>query len=55
MIRGLFSFAEFHYNIRSVLDGTEYRTATIPHLCVPVSVTSNSCRYHCTPIGLIMA
>lgn len=37
-IRGLFSFAEFHYNIRTVLDGTVYRMATIPRLYVPVYI-----------------
>lgn len=35
-IRGLFSFAEFHYNIRTVLDGTVYRMATVPRYYVPV-------------------
>ncbi len=35
-IRGLFSFAEFHYNIRTVLDGAVYRMATIPRLYVPI-------------------
>ncbi len=37
-IRGLFSFAEFHYNIRTVLDGTVYRMATIPRVYVPVYI-----------------
>ena len=37
-IRGLFSFAEFHYNIRTVLDGTVYRMATIPRIYVPVYI-----------------
>lgn len=37
-IRGLFSFAEFHYNIRTVLDGTVYRMATIPRFYVPVYI-----------------
>ena len=37
-IRGLFSFAEFHYNIRTVLDGTVYRMATIPRLYVPIYI-----------------
>lgn len=37
-IRGLFSFAEFHYNIRTVLDGTVYRMATIPRLYVPAYI-----------------
>ncbi|MCO5129927.1 MAG: glycosyltransferase family 39 protein [Xanthobacteraceae bacterium] len=37
-VRGLFSFAEFHYNIRTVLDGTVYRMATIPRLYVPVYI-----------------
>lgn len=37
-IRGLFSFADFHYNIRTVLDGTVYRMATIPRLYVPVYI-----------------
>jgi hypothetical protein len=34
----LFSFAEFHYNIRTVLDGTVYRMATIPRIYVPVYI-----------------
>jgi hypothetical protein len=34
----LFSFAEFHYNIRTVLDGTVYRMATIPRLYVPIYI-----------------
>ena len=37
-IRGLFSFGEFHYNIRTVLDGTVYRMATIPRLYVPAYI-----------------
>jgi hypothetical protein len=37
-IRGLFSFAEFHYNIRTVLGGTVYRMATIPRVYVPVYI-----------------
>ncbi len=37
-IRGLFSFAEFHYNIRTVLHGTVYRMATIPRLYVPTYI-----------------
>jgi len=37
-IRGLFSFADFHYNIRTVLDGTVYRMATIPRVYVPVYI-----------------
>ena len=37
-IRGLFSFGEFHYNIRTVLDGTVYRMATIPRLYVPIYI-----------------
>ena len=37
-IRGLFSFADFHYNIRTVLDGTVYRMATIPRLYVPIYI-----------------
>lgn len=37
-IRGLFSFAEFHYNIRTVLDGAVYRMATIPRLYVPIYI-----------------
>lgn len=37
-IRGLFSFAEFHYNIRTILDGTVYRMATIPRLYVPIYI-----------------
>jgi hypothetical protein len=37
-IRGLFNFAEFHYNIRTVLDGTVYRMATIPRYYVPVYI-----------------
>lgn len=37
-IRGLVSFGEFHYNIRTVLDGTVYRMATIPRLYVPIYV-----------------
>ena len=37
-IRGLFSFADFHYNIRTVLNGTVYRMATIPRLYVPICI-----------------
>ncbi len=37
-IRGLFSFGEFHYNIRTLLDGTVYRMATIPRLYVPIYI-----------------
>ena len=37
-IRGLFSFADFHYNIRTVLNGTVYRMATIPRLYVPIYI-----------------
>lgn len=37
-VRGLFSFAEFHYNIRTVLGGTVYRMATIPRLYVPTYI-----------------
>jgi hypothetical protein len=34
--RALFSFADFHYNIRTVLAGVVYRMATVPRLYVPI-------------------
>lgn len=34
-IRGLFSFGEFHYAIRTVLDGQVYQMATVPRWYVP--------------------
>lgn len=35
-IRGLISFAEFNYGIRTVLDGDIYRMATVPRWYVPI-------------------
>jgi hypothetical protein len=37
-IRGLFSFGDFHYNIRTVLDGTIYQMATVPRYYVPLYI-----------------
>jgi hypothetical protein len=36
--RALFIFAEFHYNIRTVLAGGVYRMATVPRLYVPIYI-----------------
>jgi hypothetical protein len=37
-IRGLFAFSEFHYSIRTILDGTVYEMAHIPRLYVPIYI-----------------
>lgn len=37
-IRGLFAFSEFHYPIRTVLDGTVYEMAHVPRLYVPIYI-----------------
>jgi hypothetical protein len=35
-IRGVFSFAEFHYHIRTLLDGQQYEMATVPRSYIPI-------------------
>jgi hypothetical protein len=35
-VRGLITFADFHYHIRTVLAGTEYEMASVPRWYVPV-------------------
>jgi hypothetical protein len=35
-IRGLFTFADFHYHIQTVLAGTVYEMATVPRWYVPI-------------------
>lgn len=37
-IRGLFAFSEFHYPIRTILDGTVYEMAHVPRLYVPIYI-----------------
>lgn len=37
-IRGLFAFSEFHYPIRTVLDGRVYEMAHVPRLYVPTYI-----------------
>jgi hypothetical protein len=37
-IRGLLSFSEFHYGIRTVVDGQVYEMAQVPRLYVPIYI-----------------
>src|SRR5262249_58822341 len=37
-IRGLISFADFHYHIETVLAGTRYEMATVPRWYVPIYI-----------------
>ncbi len=37
-IRGLFAFSEFHYPIRTMLDGRVYEMAHVPRLYVPIYI-----------------
>ena len=37
-IRGLLSFSEFHYGIRTVVDGQVYEMAKVPRLYVPIYI-----------------
>jgi hypothetical protein len=37
-IRGLLAFSEFHYPIRTILDGTVYEMAHVPRLYVPIYI-----------------
>ena len=37
-IRGLLAFSQFHYDIRTILDGTVYQMAHVPRLYVPTYI-----------------